>query len=153
MRGKQTSPRRPLRSSLSRYHTALGTTLCASSPILDDTCVCSELCQVRPAERQVWRLCGYKWLSVPRISVCCEQVGWPKRKLTKLETALKGSYLVSAMLRRELRADATIASEQLIGLIRCTSDRVFNATIWDVLVSPEFQVGMRLFVVSSNIVP
>ncbi|CAL5219637.1 g1512 [Coccomyxa viridis] len=68
-----------------------------------------------------------------------EQVGWPKRKLAKLETALKGSYLVSAVLKRELREDATIVSEQLIGLIRCTSDRVFNATIWDVLVSPEFQ--------------
>ena len=78
--------------------------------------------------------------SVPTNTVWYEQVGWPKRKLTKLETALKGSYLVSAMLKRELRADATIASEQLIGLIRCTSDRVFNATIWDVLVSPEFQV-------------
>ena len=48
---------------------------------------------------------------------------------------------MSAVLKRELRADATIVSEQLIGLIRCTSDRVFNATIWDVLVSPEFQVG------------
>ena len=79
------------------------------------------------------------------------QVGWPKRKLAKLETALKGSYLVSAVLRRELRADATIVSEQLIGLIRCTSDRVFNATIWDVLVSPDFQAGYpRLFAVTAS---
>lgn len=69
------------------------------------------------------------------------QVGWPKRKLSKLETALKGSYLVSAVLMRELSAEKDIVSEQLIGLIRCTSDRVFNATIWDVLVSPKFQVG------------
>lgn len=69
------------------------------------------------------------------------QVGWPKRKLSKLETALKGSYLVSAVLKRELSAEKDIVSEQLIGLIRCTSDRVFNATIWDALVSPEFQVG------------
>lgn len=70
----------------------------------------------------------------------CTQVGWPKRKLSKLETALKGSYLVSAVLKRELSADEGIVSEQLIALIRCTSDRVFNATIWDVLVSPEYQV-------------
>jgi len=69
------------------------------------------------------------------------QVGWPKRKLTKLETALRGSYLVSAVLKRELKGDTEIVSEQLIGLIRCTSDRVFNATIWDVLVSPEYQVN------------
>ena len=67
-------------------------------------------------------------------------MGWPKRKLSKLETALKGSYLVSAVLKREMSADKGIVSEQLIALIRCTSDRVFNATIWDVLVSPKYQV-------------
>ena len=71
-------------------------------------------------------------------------MGWPKRKLSKLETALKGSYLVSAVLKRELGADRGIVSEQLIALIRCTSDRVFNATIWDVLVSPEYQVRPRV---------
>lgn len=31
-------------------------------------------------------------------------------------------------------------SEQLIGLARATSDHAFNATIWDVLVDPEYQV-------------
>lgn len=29
--------------------------------------------------------------------------------------------------------------EKLIGLARATSDHAFNATIWDVLVDPEFQ--------------
>ena len=48
---------------------------------------------------------------------------------------------MSAVLKRELKGDTEIVSEQLIGLIRCTSDRVFNATIWDVLVSPEYQVN------------
>ena len=31
------------------------------------------------------------------------------------------------------------AAGRLIGLARCTSDGAFNATIWDVLVDPEFQ--------------
>lgn len=96
---------------------------------------------VRQTERRFCIQCRRKCSVCLWLTVRCMQVGWPKRKLAKLETALKGSYLVSAVLRRELRADATIVSEQLIGLIRCTSDRVFNATIWDVLVSPDFQVG------------
>lgn len=32
-----------------------------------------------------------------------------------------------------------IVSETLIGLARATSDHAFNATIWDVLVDPEYQ--------------
>jgi ribosomal protein S18 acetylase RimI-like enzyme len=32
-----------------------------------------------------------------------------------------------------------VVSEQLIGLARATSDHAFNATIWDVLVDPEYQ--------------
>ena len=33
-----------------------------------------------------------------------------------------------------------IISESLVGMARVTSDHAFNATIWDVLVDPEFQV-------------
>jgi hypothetical protein len=72
--------------------------------------------------------------------VTFSQVGWPKRATDKLETALKGSYLVSTVVHRELSAGGTLLKEDLIGLIRCTSDRVFNATIWDVLVDPQYQV-------------
>ena len=39
--------------------------------------------------------------------------------------------------------------EQLMGLIRCTSDRVFNATIWDVLVDPQYQVPCSGHILSS----
>lgn len=73
------------------------------------------------------------------------QVGWPKRPANKLETALQGSYLVSSVVRRELDSNGMTSTEQLIGLIRCTSDRVFNATIWDVLVDPEYQVHHLLY--------
>ena len=34
-------------------------------------------------------------------------------------------------------------SGRLIGLARCTSDGAFNATIWDVLVDPQFQGQVR----------
>ncbi len=72
------------------------------------------------------------------------QVGWPKRPAKKLETALLGSYLVSSIVRRELDPSGATTNEQLIGLIRCTSDQVFNATIWDVLVDPEYQASFLL---------
>jgi hypothetical protein len=34
-------------------------------------------------------------------------------------------------------------TKRLIGLARATSDHVFNATVWDVLVDPEFQGQVR----------
>lgn len=34
-------------------------------------------------------------------------------------------------------------TKKLIGLARATSDHVFNATVWDVLVDPEFQGQVR----------
>ena len=68
------------------------------------------------------------------------QVGWPARQPGKLETALANSFLVSSVVLRHVGADGAPAEERLIGLARCTSDHVFNATIWDVLVDPEFQV-------------
>lgn len=77
------------------------------------------------------------------------QVGWPKRPAKKLETALLGSYLVSSVVRRELDPSGATTNEQLIGLIRCTSDQVFNATIWDVLVDPEYQASFLLHLIIS----
>lgn len=32
------------------------------------------------------------------------------------------------------------SKKKLIGMARATSDHAFNATIWDVLVDPEYQV-------------
>ncbi len=67
-------------------------------------------------------------------------MGWPARQPGKLETALSNSFLVSSVvLRCSARDGGAPPEERLIGLARCTSDHVFNATIWDVLVDPEFQ--------------
>lgn len=35
--------------------------------------------------------------------------------------------------------------KKLIGMARATSDHAFNATIWDVLVDPQYQVYFYLF--------
>lgn len=68
----------------------------------------------------------------------CDKVGWPRRPLTKVQTALANSFLTSGLYLRHAAHDSQ-KSDQLIGLARATSDHVFNATIWDVLVDPAYQ--------------
>eukprot|EP01026_Neomeris_dumetosa_P044669 TRINITY_DN3781_c0_g1_i3.p4 TRINITY_DN3781_c0_g1~~TRINITY_DN3781_c0_g1_i3.p4 ORF type:complete len:315 (+),score=32.77 TRINITY_DN3781_c0_g1_i3:1072-2016(+) len=68
----------------------------------------------------------------------CEKVGWPTRSQVKLEAALRQSFLVSTLHLQKSDEKGEI-SEKLIGLARATSDHAFNATIWDVVVDPEFQ--------------
>ncbi|GFR53113.1 hypothetical protein Agub_g15831 [Astrephomene gubernaculifera] len=80
----------------------------------------------------------------------CVKVGWPARPVAKVEAALRNSFLVASLVMRVTLpsqsaakgsgdAEEVVVSEQLIGLARATSDHAFNATIWDVLVDPEFQ--------------
>jgi GNAT superfamily N-acetyltransferase len=54
-----------------------------------------------------------------------------------VEAALRNSFLVASLHLVTVKGDSV--EEELIGLSRCTSDHVFNATIWDVLVDPEYQ--------------
>ncbi|MBD2464284.1 GNAT family N-acetyltransferase [Oscillatoria sp. FACHB-1407] len=63
----------------------------------------------------------------------CDAVGWSRRPLRKVKKAIQHSFLVVSMW--EQRG----AQKRLIGFSRATSDHAFNATIWDVVVHPEFQ--------------
>ncbi|MBD2578127.1 GNAT family N-acetyltransferase [Oscillatoria sp. FACHB-1406] len=63
----------------------------------------------------------------------CDAVGWARRPLRKVRKALQHSFLVVTMW--EQRG----VKRRLIGFSRATSDRAFNATIWDVVVHPQFQ--------------
>jgi len=67
----------------------------------------------------------------------CQKVGWPQRPIDKVEAALRNSFLVASLYLVTRKAEGV--QEELIGLSRCTSDHAFNATIWDVLVDPEYQ--------------
>jgi ribosomal protein S18 acetylase RimI-like enzyme len=63
-----------------------------------------------------------------------------------VQLALRNSYMV-ATLHLQISnssssnggSSSSSQQEKLIGLARATSDHAFNATIWDVLVDPEFQ--------------
>lgn len=63
----------------------------------------------------------------------CDAVGWSRRPLRKVKKAIQHSFLVTSMW--EVRG----SRRRLIGFARATSDHAFNATIWDVVVHPDFQ--------------
>ena len=63
----------------------------------------------------------------------CDAVGWSRRPLRKVKKAIEFSFLVASMW--EVRG----TGKRLIGFARATSDHAFNATIWDVVVHPDFQ--------------
>ncbi len=63
----------------------------------------------------------------------CNAVGWSRRPLRKVKKAIEYSFLVGSMW--EVRGN----QRRLIGFARATSDHTFNATIWDVVVHPDFQ--------------
>ncbi|KAK4481252.1 hypothetical protein RD792_012135, partial [Penstemon davidsonii] len=70
----------------------------------------------------------------------CDKVGWPRRPVSKLATALRNSYMV-VTLHSTIKSSEEEGNGQkkLIGMARATSDHAFNATIWDVLVDPSYQ--------------
>jgi GNAT superfamily N-acetyltransferase len=63
----------------------------------------------------------------------CDAVGWSRRPLRKVKKAIEHSFLVASMW--QVRG----SQRRLIGFARATSDHAFNATIWDVVVHPDFQ--------------
>lgn len=63
----------------------------------------------------------------------CNAVGWSRRPLRKVKKAIQYSFLVVSMW--EMRG----SHRRLIGFARATSDHAFNATLWDVVVHPDFQ--------------
>lgn len=63
----------------------------------------------------------------------CDAVGWSRRPLRKVKKAIQHSFVVVSMW--EQRGNF----RRLIGFSRATSDHAFNATIWDVVVHPDFQ--------------
>jgi ribosomal protein S18 acetylase RimI-like enzyme len=63
----------------------------------------------------------------------CDAVGWARRPLRKVKKAIQHSFLVTSMW--EQRG----VKKRMIGFARATSDHAFNATIWDVVIHPDYQ--------------
>ncbi|KAK9124795.1 hypothetical protein Sjap_014397 [Stephania japonica] len=79
-------------------------------------------------------------VDVYELQTLCDKVGWPRRPLSKVAAALKNSYLVATLHSLKKSPDSEgDGRKELIGMARATSDHAFNATIWDVLVDPNYQ--------------
>ena len=76
-------------------------------------------------------------IDVYELEELCDVVGWSRRPLRKVKKAIQNSFIVVSMW--EVRG----ATKRMIGFARATSDGAFNATIWDVVVHPDFQ-GLQL---------
>nr|YP_010728879.1 GCN5-like N-acetyltransferase [Lithothamnion corallioides]WEA77129.1 GCN5-like N-acetyltransferase [Lithothamnion corallioides] len=63
----------------------------------------------------------------------CDTVGWVRRPLKKVKIAIEHSFLTISLSYQKNN------KKKLIAFARATSDNTFNATIWDVVVHPEFQ--------------
>ncbi|MBI4532339.1 MAG: GNAT family N-acetyltransferase, partial [Candidatus Melainabacteria bacterium] len=59
----------------------------------------------------------------------CTSVGWSRRDLELISRALANSLAVVSAWQDGI----------LVGFARATGDKVFNATIWDVAVRPNYQ--------------
>lgn len=67
-------------------------------------------------------------------------VGFPRRDTTRLRRALVNSrLLIWIVVANKKNKSSGVFVGQVIGFARCTSDGVFNATIWDVVVCPKWQ--------------
>ncbi|WP_017327555.1 GNAT family N-acetyltransferase [Synechococcus sp. PCC 7336] len=63
----------------------------------------------------------------------CDAVGWARRPIRKVKKAIQHSFLVVTMWREQGNY------RRLIGFARATSDHTFNATVWDVVLHPDYQ--------------
>nr|YP_009546591.1 GCN5-like N-acetyltransferase [Gelidium kathyanniae]AYO27939.1 GCN5-like N-acetyltransferase [Gelidium kathyanniae] len=63
----------------------------------------------------------------------CDSVGWVRRPINKVKIAIEHSFLTISLFCKECNR------QKLIGFARATSDTAFNATIWDVVIHPDFQ--------------
>ncbi len=59
----------------------------------------------------------------------CASVGWSRREPDLIVRALENSLAVVSIWDKE----------ELVGFARATGDKVFNATVWDMVVRPDYQ--------------
>lgn len=70
-----------------------------------------------------------KNLSANDVQEICASVGWSRREPELISKALNNSLSVVSIWDKEV----------IVGFARATGDEVFNATIWDMVVRPDYQ--------------
>lgn len=74
-----------------------------------------------------------KHIDLVELEKLCDAVGWVRRPLSKVQTAIEHSVITISLIH------IIDTNRKLIGFARATSDYAFNATIWDVVIHPNFQ--------------
>nr|ARW63630.1 hypothetical protein [Chondria sp. (in: red algae)] len=74
-----------------------------------------------------------KDINLYELEKLCDSVGWVRRPIKKVKIAIENSFLIISIFYYNKN------KKILIGFARATSDEAFNATIWDVVIHPEFQ--------------
>ena len=74
-----------------------------------------------------------KNINLYELEELCDTVGWVRRPLKKVKIAIQHSFLTISLFYQNNTC------KKLIAFARATSDNTFNATIWDVVVHPDFQ--------------
>nr|YP_009294118.1 GCN5-like N-acetyltransferase [Hildenbrandia rubra]AOM67360.1 GCN5-like N-acetyltransferase [Hildenbrandia rubra] len=74
-----------------------------------------------------------KSIDLVELEKLCDAVGWVRRPLSKVRTAIKHSVIAISLIYK------INTGGRLVGFARATSDYAFNATIWDVVIHPDFQ--------------
>nr|QCI07382.1 hypothetical protein [Leiomenia cribrosa] len=74
-----------------------------------------------------------KNINLYELEQLCDSVGWVRRPLNKVKIAIDHSFITISLFYKSKD------NKKLIGFARATSDTVFNATIWDVVIHPKFQ--------------
>lgn len=72
-------------------------------------------------------------LDLYELEELCDAVGWSRRPIRKVRKAIEHSFVVVTMWERRGNY------RRMVGFSRATSDHAFNATIWDVVIHPDFQ--------------
>nr|YP_009027476.1 hypothetical chloroplast protein 174 [Neoporphyra perforata]AGQ17034.1 hypothetical chloroplast protein 174 [Neoporphyra perforata]AHB34970.1 hypothetical chloroplast protein 174 [Neoporphyra perforata]AHB35179.1 hypothetical chloroplast protein 174 [Neoporphyra perforata]AIA19341.1 hypothetical protein [Neoporphyra perforata]AIA19550.1 hypothetical protein [Neoporphyra perforata] len=93
--------------------------------VLDNTCDKVEFKDIY--------LSSTKNINLYELEQLCDSVGWVKRPLKKVKIALKNSSIIISLVEKK------DTNTKLVGFARATSDNGFNATIWDVVIHPDFQ--------------
>nr|YP_009296785.1 GCN5-like N-acetyltransferase [Bangiopsis subsimplex]AOM66128.1 GCN5-like N-acetyltransferase [Bangiopsis subsimplex]ARO90315.1 conserved hypothetical plastid protein [Bangiopsis subsimplex] len=72
-------------------------------------------------------------LNFKELENLCNAVGWIKRPIKKVKLAITNSFLTIGLYIENHQ------NMNLIGFVRVISDQTFNATIWDMVIHPNFQ--------------
>src|SRR6516164_3973276 len=80
-----------------------------------------------------------KSISALAVQEICASVGWTRRDVSLIARALENSLAVASVWE----------DGKLVAFARATGDKVFNATVWDVVVRPSHQ-GMGIGVLVMN---